>query len=272
MGISDMSSSVARCITAAALAGTMAACAPRADQPAGKAPAAPLLGRFVGVLPCADCSGIATDLRLYAEQPSGKPASYESNETYLGTRDGDRSFQRSGRWTIMRGSAADRDATIYQTAFDRPGELRNFLRVSDTELRLLDRDQREIKTPAPLSLHRVLEGPQREPVTLAESDSGRVTQVAPGQIVIIRLSSNRTTGYSWTLATPSGDLLTALGEPVYVPAGAPAGAVGSGGVEVWSFVPRQNGRQDLRFEYRRPWEKGVAPAKVLSYSLSTAAQ
>jgi hypothetical protein len=39
-----------------------------------------------------------------------------------------------------------------------------------------------------------------ERLTLAERDSGRVTDVDLGQTVIIRLSSNRSTGYRWTLA------------------------------------------------------------------------
>jgi len=35
------------------------------------------IGTFAGVLPCADCSGILTELRLYTEQPSGQPTRYE---------------------------------------------------------------------------------------------------------------------------------------------------------------------------------------------------
>jgi predicted secreted protein len=75
------------------------------------------------------------------------------------------------------------------------------------------------------------------------------------------MSSNRSTGYRWTLAPASGGVLTALGEPVYKPAYTPTGGVGSGGVEAWSFVASQSGRQKLRFEYRRPWERGAAAAR-----------
>src|SRR5688572_2876414 len=62
------------------------------------------LGRFVGVLPCADCAGIRTQLRLFAAHGTGQPTRYQSNETYIATREGDRTFDRSGRWTILRGS------------------------------------------------------------------------------------------------------------------------------------------------------------------------
>jgi len=56
--------------------------------------------------------------------------------------------------------------------------------------------------------------------------------------------------------------------PVYTPANAPSGAVGSGGVEAWSFQASQSGRQELRFEYRRPWERDVAAARALHYTIA----
>jgi hypothetical protein len=79
---------------------------------------------------------------------------YKLTETYLGTRDGDRTFESSGRWTILRGNRADPNATIYQLNYDQPQNVRNFLRVSDEELRLLDRQQNEIQSQANLSLRR----------------------------------------------------------------------------------------------------------------------
>jgi predicted secreted protein len=197
----------------------------------------------------------------------GHPTRYDSTETYLATREGDRTVQRTGRWTILRGSATDRDATVYQLDFDRADVRRNFLRVGDAELRLLDRDEREITSTAPLSLHRVPNEQSVEPITIAERDSGRVVDVARGQTVVIRLSSNRSTGHRWTLAPGSAGVLAALGEPVYTPASAPSGAVGKRGVEAWSFLASQRGRQELRFEYRRPWEPDAA-ATVLHYTIA----
>jgi predicted secreted protein len=231
----------------------------RPNGPAADSRSVSLLGRFVGVLPCADCTGIRTDLRLYAEQPSGRPTQYESTETYLGTTAGDRTVARAGRWTILRGSAVDPDATVYQLDFDRPAVRRNFLRVGDAELRLLDREEREIASAAPHSLRR-----ETEPLALVERDAGRLVDVANGQTIVIRLGSNRSTGYRWTLVSPSDGALRAIGEPTYTP----GGSVGAGGVETWSFLAAQRGRQELRFEYRRPWEAAAAPAKSLTYEIA----
>ena len=111
-------------------------------------------GPYDGVLPCANCGGIRTRLTLHVDRSTGKPTRYTATETYLATKDGDRTFEREGNWTVMRGSADDPDATVFQLDYDRPQTLRNFLRVGDRELWLLDRDQRVIPSLAPRALSR----------------------------------------------------------------------------------------------------------------------
>lgn len=221
-----------------------------------------LIGTYAGVLPCADCAGILTELRLYAEQPSGRAAHYELTETYLGSREGDRSIGTTGRWTTVRGSASDKDATVIQIDLGRIDALLNFLRIADDELRLLDRNRREIISPARRSLYRVSELPA---ATLTESDSGQTVEVEPGQRLFVVLGSNRATGYSWTLDPPSPGPLTSLGDPVYAQG---AASLGGGGTEIWLFRASGAGKQELNFEYRRPAERNVPAAKTVSYTIS----
>jgi lysophospholipase len=109
---------------------------------------------YAGVLPCADCAGIRTELSLYVEQPWGRPVRYELRQTYLGTRGGDRTLESTGRWNLLRGTQDDPDATVIELDADRPDARRDFLRVGD-ELRALDRQQREIASAAPHTLRRV---------------------------------------------------------------------------------------------------------------------
>lgn len=221
-----------------------------------------LIGTYAGVLPCADCSGILTELRLYAEQPSGRPAHYELTETYLGSREGDRSIGTTGRWTSVRGSASDKDATVIQIDLGRIDALLNFLRSGDDELRLLDRNRREIVSPARRSLYRVSELPA---ATLTEGDSGRMIEVEPGQRVFVVLGSNRATGYSWTLDPPGPGPLTSLGDPVYAQG---AASLGAGGTEIWLFRASGAGKQELGFQYRRLRERNFPAAKTVSYTVS----
>ena len=102
-------------------------------------------------------------------------------------------------------------------------------------------------------------------ITLTESEAGRTTQVARGQTLLVRLIANHTTGYRWTLASDSKGVLSQDGEPSYTPSG---GTSGGGGVEAWSFSAKGTGQQELRFEYRRPWERDSKPERVLTYTIA----
>jgi inhibitor of cysteine peptidase len=96
---------------------------------------------------------------------------------------------------------------------------------------------------------------------LQESDAGRAIQVERGRRLTLRLDANRSTGYRWFVAS-SGNALSQLGEPFYT---AEKAAAGGGGAEYWSFMPQRAGTQELRFEYRRPWEKDTPAARSLSF-------
>ena len=218
-----------------------------------------LLGTYTGILPCADCAGIRTDISLYSEQPAGEPTRYALRETYIGTRQGDRTVETTGRLTVKRGSASEPDATVYQLDSGKPDAQRNFVRVGDNELRLLDREQREIKTSAPRSIYRA--------VTVAEADSGKVIDVRPGERVIVRLTGNRTTGYGWALLASGSDVLTRLTAGEYTEVVPTAGKPGAAGIESWYFEASRSGQQELRFVYRRPWELDAPPAKSANYTI-----
>jgi len=104
-------------------------------------------------------------------------------------------------------------------------------------------------------------------LTLSGSDAGRPIDVKVGQRFAVRLAGNRTTGYEWKLASAL-TVMTQLGEQTYTPDPSPPGMVGRGGVEGWSFEATRSGREDLRFEYRRPWEKDQPAADTVTYSIT----
>lgn len=115
-----------------------------------------LVGVYAGTLPCADCSGISTRLTLHAkDRLQTGDGTFALSEEYLGTRDGNRRVDTRGRWFILRGTPTDVDATVYQLNFDDAKRLMFFLRVGDQALRLLDREQRKIRSPANHRLARV---------------------------------------------------------------------------------------------------------------------
>ncbi len=112
-----------------------------ADHVAPPVSAKKVLAVYEGVLPCADCQGIRTELTLFDED-----FSYKLVETYLGTPEGDRSFSSDGAWTTLRGKAGHPDATIYQLNPGEPEKVRNFLVVDEGHIQQLDRDGRETES------------------------------------------------------------------------------------------------------------------------------
>ena len=88
-----------------------------------------------------------------------------------------------------------------------------------------------------------------------------------GAVLEVRLEANHTTGYSWVFAPAVNPVLMRQGKAVYQEHVA-GGTVGAGGVEVWRFKAVKAGKQGLQFEYRRPWEKGTPPAKMVTFSVT----
>ena len=247
-----------RVVTTLIVAGAIAGCAGPGSSPS-TSDSANLLGTYTGLLPCADCAGLRTDLRLYSTHPGGEVSRYEVRETYIGLRGGDRTSERAGRAKLVHGSASDKEASVYQLDAERGDARRYFLRAGDNELRLLDRDKREIPSSVPRSLYRA--------IALAETDSGKAIEVNPGERVIVRLASNRTTGYRWSLLTSGAESLTRLAAGEYSQDVGADGKPGAGGTESWYFQASTSGEEKLRFEYRRPWEENVPAAKSANYSV-----
>ena len=243
-----------------------AACASAPKEPSPGAPGqATTIVKYAGTMPCADCMGIRTVLTLYSEPG---PTRYELTETYVGTKDGDRSFPTSGRWTILRGSATDVDATVYQVAFDRPDRTVNYLRNGDDQLILLDRNQAIPNTANPNTLIRV---PTEavNPIVVTDTNANAPLLMLRGQWVIFRLPSNPSTGFRWTLAKEPDSGLTIHGEPILV-RGASQARLGAPGNEVWSLSATQSGGYTLQFVYRRPWEPVSSAEKTLKFILQAA--
>lgn len=113
----------------------------------------PMSLRYEGVLPCADCPGIRTELVLTRKARGWAEGSFSLSETYL-ERGGPR--VTTGDWTTLRGDAADPDATVYQLDPDHTERQRNFLRVGDdAALKALDRDLKPWPKGLPDTLKRV---------------------------------------------------------------------------------------------------------------------
>ncbi|HXO95208.1 MAG TPA: protease inhibitor I42 family protein [Chthoniobacterales bacterium] len=103
------------------------------------------------------------------------------------------------------------------------------------------------------------------PQALTEADANHKVVLGIGQDLMVKLESNRSTGYSWSLTESENPILTSLRKPTYKISGALPGA---GGVETWTLRATKIGRETLKFEYRRPWEKKMPPAKTVLFHIA----
>ncbi len=116
-----------------------------------------LLGVYKGAMPCADCEGLETVIRLYTKSKFDFTyAYYVRTQTYKGSPKGDVTYSDRGDWTLLRGDAEDENATVYQLNPDNEQHSEALL-VQDqgNALVQLDHDLKTIDTTANLTLTKV---------------------------------------------------------------------------------------------------------------------
>lgn len=99
------------------------------------------------------------------------------------------------------------------------------------------------------------------PVASASAKKVETIHLKKGETTQIELPSNITTGYSWAPSSlHSRNTMLEIEESPYQAQS--TGLVGSGGTQVWNITGKKRGSVHIKFEYKRPWEKGVRPAKI----------
>lgn len=247
-----------------AAAALLAACgsAPRqgevAKPPAGNRVVA---ARYAGILPCSDCRGVRADLLLYTE-PGGAPAGYDLVQTYLGMREGDRSFTQSGTWSSGRGVPQDPQSLVIQLDPQQPGRTRSFRQVGPRVLRALDANLGDLPASVPRSLLRVPDNLPTSAIVLTQGDAGHPVEVPVGQQVVLMLASQPGNGYRWAALDDPLKHLVPVSEPVHMP-----DADGTG-FDVFRYDAASVGTQVLRLEYRGPAHPAGRPAQVATFQVT----
>lgn len=124
------------------------------SPPNDEQPAVTRLGHWHGSLPCTDCTAIEIDLQLFAV-PGDDHGPFQLREQQRGTRDGDRGFDVTGIWTTRRGLGGDAAAVIYRLDAGDPETVREFVRISDTRIELLDGTGHRIESKLDYGLERI---------------------------------------------------------------------------------------------------------------------
>jgi hypothetical protein len=97
----------------------------------------------------ADCELIKWKLVLYQDEVKKTPAGYKLHCVYglpkqgtTGFIGGGKTIELEGKWTIVKGTASNPRAIIYQLHDDKTNQTISFLKLNDSLLHLLDSDLR----------------------------------------------------------------------------------------------------------------------------------
>lgn len=103
-------------------------------------------------------------------------------------------------------------------------------------------------------------------IDLTTVDATAPVQAQVGQVLSIRLTGNASTGYSWEWdEAAAAGVLVRERSAAKVDAAKPDAPplVGSPSTQTWLFRAAAPGNAELRLDYRRPWEQGVAPVQTV---------
>lgn len=107
-------------------------------------------------------------------------------------------------------------------------------------------------------------------ITATEKDDRGKLILAAGGTLTVRLQSNVTTGYGWSVVKNDPKALKLMGKPKYE---SPKQVIpGAGGHQVFSFQATGaiGTNTVLVLEYKRPWEKDTPPAQTLTLNVRIA--
>lgn len=111
------------------------------------------------------------------------------------------------------------------------------------------------------------------PAFALESVNGTVFTSSPvavkvGQDFIIALPSNASTGYSWSAKTTGSPVVVEGYAYQLTASSGEKRMVGGGGQQLFVLEATKVGMGTVTFSYGRPWQKGVKPARTITFTIT----
>ncbi len=104
----------------------------------------------------------------------------------------------------------------------------------------------------------------KKQIEITASDSGKNIELKSGGCFNIVLEGNPTTGYTWDAAVDTSQVLKQIKDPEYR---SKSKLIGSGGKFTFHYKAVRSGKTELKFAYRRRWEK-LAPARTFDLKIT----
>jgi inhibitor of cysteine peptidase len=111
-------------------------------------------------------------------------------------------------------------------------------------------------------------GEKKDPaVVVTDKDAGGKVTVKKGGTLLVKLSGQPSTGFSWAVAANKAGVLKPEGKPTTEKVkGKPK--IGGPVLQVFKFSAAGEGESKLELEYKRPFEKGKKPAKTFTVTVT----
>jgi inhibitor of cysteine peptidase len=96
--------------------------------------------------------------------------------------------------------------------------------------------------------------PASNEVEIGADANGTQIELKAGQVLVISLASNPSTGYGWHIAEVDESVLVQVGETEFIQKQTDEQVVGAGGTETLRFEAVGSGTTTLTLTYDRAWE------------------
>ena len=99
-------------------------------------------------------------------------------------------------------------------------------------------------------------------VTVTDENNGKDIDLTSGETLVVKLASNASTGYGWTVSGDPSPLK--LEKMSYHKSTKSSQVTGAPGVQIFHFSAATAGIATLNLVYRRSWEYNMPPAKTFT--------
>jgi len=103
----------------------------------------------------------------------------------------------------------------------------------------------------------------RSPVTITDQDNSTNVDLTTGELLVVKLPSNPSTGYDWSVSGDPAPLKLTKHSHLR----STSGAVGAPQTAVFEFRAASAGVVHLTLLYRRSWEYNVPPVKTFTVTV-----
>jgi inhibitor of cysteine peptidase len=102
-------------------------------------------------------------------------------------------------------------------------------------------------------------------VEIDGSANGQQVTIINGQVLIVSLGSNPSTGFTWQVSEVDTGILQQLGIPRFQ---AGSSLLGAEGVQIFEFRTLRGGQTVLRMDYLRAFEENAEPTNTFSVNIN----